>query len=167
MPHVKEAETGLRKRGVVTRSFSFFEESSSCQGWGRIVAQYVHDQWVCLSFLLRRCHPLVPATEGDELEPSLPSGRTPEQTLRAALDALSILPSDQVCPVFRCMKTLVPQVSEWCGRSGGVRAWAQVALSRPISLPAADLLRAALRGGLRHGLESPDLLEQHPADVLA
>ncbi|VTJ75803.1 Hypothetical predicted protein [Marmota monax] len=91
-------------------SSSFFEESSSCQGWGKIVAQYVHDQWVCLSFLLRRCHPLEPAAEEDKLEPSLPSVRTPAQTLCAALDALSILPSDQVSPVFCCMKALVPQL---------------------------------------------------------
>uniref|UniRef100_A0A8C5ZPN0 tRNA (guanosine(18)-2'-O)-methyltransferase TARBP1 n=1 Tax=Marmota marmota marmota TaxID=9994 RepID=A0A8C5ZPN0_MARMA len=91
-------------------SSSFFEESSSCQGWGKIVAQYVHDQWVCLSFLLRRCHPLEPAAEEDKLEPSLPSVRTPAQTLCAALDALSILPSDRVSPVFCCMKALVPQL---------------------------------------------------------
>uniref|UniRef100_A0A8D2JJ93 tRNA (guanosine(18)-2'-O)-methyltransferase TARBP1 n=1 Tax=Sciurus vulgaris TaxID=55149 RepID=A0A8D2JJ93_SCIVU len=91
-------------------SSSFFEESSSCPGWGRIVAQYVHDQWVCLSFLLRRCHPLVPATEGDQLEPAPPTVWTPALILRAALDALSILPSDQVSPVFCCMKILVPQL---------------------------------------------------------
>ncbi|XP_077879195.1 tRNA (guanosine(18)-2'-O)-methyltransferase TARBP1 isoform X1 [Ictidomys tridecemlineatus] len=91
-------------------SSSFFEESSPCQGWGKIVAQYVHDQWVCLSFLLRRCHPLEPAAEGDKLEPSLPSVRTPTQILCAALDALSLLPSDRVSPVFCCMKTLVPQL---------------------------------------------------------
>ncbi|XP_047376102.1 probable methyltransferase TARBP1 isoform X3 [Sciurus carolinensis] len=95
-------------------SRSFFEESSSCPGWGRIVAQYVHDQWVCLSFLLRRCHPLVPAAEGDQLEPSPPTVWTPALILRAALDALSILPSDQVSPVFCCMKILVPQLLTSC-----------------------------------------------------
>ncbi|XP_057591947.1 probable methyltransferase TARBP1 isoform X2 [Hippopotamus amphibius kiboko] len=89
---------------------SFFEESSSSQGWGKIVAQYIHDQWVCVSFLLKKYHTLIPASEGEILEPILPAVQMPIRTLQSALEALTILPSDQVLPVFRCMKILVPKL---------------------------------------------------------
>ncbi|XP_059755484.1 probable methyltransferase TARBP1 isoform X3 [Balaenoptera ricei] len=89
---------------------SFFEESSSSQGWGKIVAQYIHDQWVCLSFLLKKYHTLIPASEDEILEPILPAVQMPVRTLQSALEALTILPSDQVLPVFLCMKILVPKL---------------------------------------------------------
>nr|XP_035964558.1 probable methyltransferase TARBP1 isoform X3 [Halichoerus grypus] len=89
---------------------SFFEESSASQGWGKVVAQYIHDQWVCLSFLLRKYHTLIPASEGDVLEPILPAIQMPVRTLQSALGALTVLPSDQVLPVFHCMKVLVPKL---------------------------------------------------------
>ncbi|XP_059755482.1 probable methyltransferase TARBP1 isoform X2 [Balaenoptera ricei] len=89
---------------------SFFEESSSSQGWGKIVAQYIHDQWVCLSFLLKKYHTLIPASEDEILEPILPAVQMPVRTLQSALEALTILPSDQVLPVFLCMKILVPKI---------------------------------------------------------
>ncbi|XP_070638056.1 probable methyltransferase TARBP1 isoform X1 [Bos indicus] len=89
---------------------SFFEESSSSQGWGKIAAQYIHDQWVCLSFLLRKCHTLIPASEGEILEPTLPAVPMAVRTLQSALEALTVLPSEQVLPVFHCMKILVPKL---------------------------------------------------------
>ncbi|XP_032955452.1 probable methyltransferase TARBP1 isoform X3 [Rhinolophus ferrumequinum] len=89
---------------------SFFEESSSSQGWGKIAAQYIHDQWVCLSFLLKKYHALIPVSEGEHLELILPAVQMPGRTLQSALDALTILPSDQVLPVFCCMKILVPKL---------------------------------------------------------
>ncbi|XP_045392942.1 probable methyltransferase TARBP1 isoform X3 [Lemur catta] len=89
---------------------SFFEESSSSQGWGKIVAQYIHDQWVCLSFLLKKYHALIPATESEIPKPFLPAVQMPVRTLQSALEALTILPSDQVLPVFHCMKILVPKL---------------------------------------------------------
>ncbi|XP_037366300.1 probable methyltransferase TARBP1 [Talpa occidentalis] len=89
---------------------SFFEESSSSQGWGKIVAQYIHDQWVCLSFLLKKYHTLIPTLEGKIVEPVLPAVQMPIRTLQFALEALTILPSDQVLPVFHCMKILVPKL---------------------------------------------------------
>ncbi|XP_059963915.1 probable methyltransferase TARBP1 isoform X2 [Mesoplodon densirostris] len=89
---------------------SFSEESSSSRGWGRIVAQYIHDQWVCLSFLLKKYHTLIPASEDEILEPILPAVQMPIRTLQSALEALTILPSDQVLPVFHCMKILVPKL---------------------------------------------------------
>lgn len=81
---------------------SFFEESSSSQGWGKIVAQYIHDQWVCLSFLLRKCDTLTPAS-GGEVPVAV-------RTLQSALEALTVLPSEQVLPVLHCMKILVPKL---------------------------------------------------------
>ncbi|XP_023096163.2 probable methyltransferase TARBP1 isoform X3 [Felis catus] len=89
---------------------SLCEESSSSQGWGKIVAQYIHDQWVCLSFLLKKYHTLIPTSEGEILEPILPAVQMPVRTLQAALEALTVLPSDQVLPVFHCMKILVPKL---------------------------------------------------------
>ncbi|XP_036210401.1 probable methyltransferase TARBP1 isoform X4 [Myotis myotis] len=86
------------------------EEPSSSPGWGRIAAQYVHDQWVCLSFLLRTHRALPPTSEGALLDPVPPPLQTPARTLQAALAALTVLPSDRVLPVFRCMKLLVPQL---------------------------------------------------------
>ncbi|XP_077024481.1 tRNA (guanosine(18)-2'-O)-methyltransferase TARBP1 isoform X2 [Tamandua tetradactyla] len=88
----------------------FLKESSSSQGWGKIVAQYVHDQWVCLSFLLKKYHTLIPASENEIPEPLLPAVQMPIRTLQSALEALSILPSDQVLPVFQCLKILVPKL---------------------------------------------------------
>ncbi|KAM5235039.1 putative methyltransferase TARBP1 [Ctenodactylus gundi] len=89
---------------------SVLEESSPPQGWGRIAAQYIHDQWLCLSILLEKYHSLILPTDGRALEPLLPAVQKPVQTLQAALHALSILPSQHVLPVFRCMKMLVPKL---------------------------------------------------------
>ncbi|XP_066091428.1 probable methyltransferase TARBP1 isoform X3 [Saccopteryx bilineata] len=88
---------------------SCFEESSS-RGWGKIASQYIHDQWVCLSFLLKKYHSLIPASEGDLLEPILPAVQRPARTLRSALSALTVLPAEHVLPVFHCMKLLVPKL---------------------------------------------------------
>ncbi|XP_032167718.1 probable methyltransferase TARBP1 isoform X5 [Mustela erminea] len=90
--------------------FSFSEDSAASQGWGKVVAQYIHDQWVCLSFLLRKYHTLIPSSEGDVPDPVLPAVQMPARTLQSALGALTVLPSDQVLPVFHCMKVLVPKL---------------------------------------------------------
>ncbi|XP_031993477.1 probable methyltransferase TARBP1 isoform X1 [Hylobates moloch] len=89
---------------------SVLEESSSSQGWGKIVAQYIHDQWVCLSFLLKKYHTLIPTTGSEILEPFLPAVQMPIRTLQSALEALTVLSSDQVLPVFHCLKVLVPKL---------------------------------------------------------
>ncbi|XP_014384767.1 PREDICTED: probable methyltransferase TARBP1 isoform X2 [Myotis brandtii] len=89
---------------------SLLEESSSSPGWGRIAAQYIHDQWACLAFLLKKHRALPPTSEGALLDPVLPALQTPARTLQAALAALTVLPTDRVLPVFRCMKLLVPQL---------------------------------------------------------
>ncbi|NWI47461.1 TARB1 methyltransferase, partial [Picathartes gymnocephalus] len=74
----------LKKPSYIEGKNSLCEETTS-QGWGKIVARYVHDQWICLRFVLNSF------------------------TTQASV-ALSILPSDQVLPVFDCMKVLVPKL---------------------------------------------------------
>lgn len=81
-------------------SRSSVSEEPSSQGWGKVVAQYVHDQWACLAFLLEK-----------HRAPASDTAWNPGSTLRSALDALGVLPAQQASPVLRCMKTLVPQVS--------------------------------------------------------
>uniref|UniRef100_A0A8C3SIJ8 tRNA (guanosine(18)-2'-O)-methyltransferase TARBP1 n=1 Tax=Chelydra serpentina TaxID=8475 RepID=A0A8C3SIJ8_CHESE len=87
-----------------------FEESTSSQGWGKIVASYVHDQWVCLHFILNKYHKFIPLSNDESLELSLLAVQRPIRTLQSALEALTLLPSDQVLPVFHCMKVLVPKL---------------------------------------------------------
>uniref|UniRef100_A0A8C4YJT7 tRNA (guanosine(18)-2'-O)-methyltransferase TARBP1 n=1 Tax=Gopherus evgoodei TaxID=1825980 RepID=A0A8C4YJT7_9SAUR len=85
-------------------------ESTSSQGWGKIVASYVHDQWVCLHFILNKYHKCIPLSNDETLELSLLAVQRPIRTLQSALEALTLLPSDQVLPVFHCMKVLVPKL---------------------------------------------------------
>lgn len=43
---------------------------------------------------------------------SLSTDERSRKFLQSALEALTILPSDQVLPVFDCMKVLVPKVKQ-------------------------------------------------------
>lgn len=79
------------------------------QGWGKIVARYVRDQWICLHFVLNSFPTLAQGYE-ETSEMSLSTVERSKKALQSALEALSILPSDQVLPVFDCMKVLVPKV---------------------------------------------------------
>ncbi|XP_043111983.1 probable methyltransferase TARBP1 isoform X1 [Puntigrus tetrazona] len=63
------------------------------KNWGRIVAQFIRDQWTCLCFL----------------EKSAGTLRAPE-VLRAAVDALALLPGHLVLPVLDFMSSVLPQV---------------------------------------------------------
>ncbi|XP_066553070.1 probable methyltransferase TARBP1 isoform X2 [Amia ocellicauda] len=67
------------------------EEGPCLQGWGRLAAQFVQDQWSCLRLVVSRSAP-------------------PPGVLQGAMEALSILPSDQVLPVLSCLRTLLPQL---------------------------------------------------------
>ncbi|CAJ1067470.1 probable methyltransferase TARBP1 [Xyrichtys novacula] len=71
--------------------------------WGRISANFMRHQWICLSFLINA----VGVPESAETSRS-------SETLRAALscsvEALSLLPSDLVLPVLTFMETLLPQL---------------------------------------------------------
>uniref|UniRef100_A0A674K3D8 tRNA (guanosine(18)-2'-O)-methyltransferase TARBP1 n=1 Tax=Terrapene triunguis TaxID=2587831 RepID=A0A674K3D8_9SAUR len=100
----------LKKPSYIEEKNSLFEESTSSQGWGKIVASYVHDQWVCLHFILNKYHKFIPLSNDETLELSLLAVQRPIRTLQSALEALTLLPSDQVLPVFRCMKVLVPKL---------------------------------------------------------
>ncbi|XP_051024530.1 probable methyltransferase TARBP1 [Acomys russatus] len=104
-PRSEEQGSGVR----LTENGSVPEESPS-QGWGKVVAQYLHDQWTCLSFLLRKHRPLTQAEEGDRLQCFFPVAETPVQTLQSALAVLTVLPASRVVPVFRCMEVLVPKL---------------------------------------------------------
>ncbi|XP_037751193.1 probable methyltransferase TARBP1 isoform X4 [Chelonia mydas] len=100
----------LKKPSYIEEKNSLFEESTSSQGWGKIVASYVHDQWVCLHFILNKYHKFIPLSNDETLELSLLAVQRPIRTLQSALEALTLLPSDQVLPVFHCMKVLVPKL---------------------------------------------------------
>ncbi|XP_040455304.1 probable methyltransferase TARBP1 [Falco naumanni] len=97
----------------VLKKPSYFEEKSSLceetsQGWGKIVARYIHDQWVCLRFILNSYPRLAQECE-EPSEMSLYTVERSRKILQLALEALTILPSDQILPVFDCMKVLVPK----------------------------------------------------------
>lgn len=74
------------------------------QEWGCIAANFMRDQWICLSFLIKAVG----------IPESAEASRSPE-TLKAALgcsvEALALLPSDLVLPVLTFMETVLPQVS--------------------------------------------------------
>nr|XP_015218568.1 PREDICTED: probable methyltransferase TARBP1 [Lepisosteus oculatus] len=74
------------------------EELSSLQGWGRVAAQFVQDQWTCLHFVFK--HHVQPNTVVPQ----------PSIVLKAALEALAILPCDHVLPVLCCMRTVLPKL---------------------------------------------------------
>ncbi|NWI93242.1 TARB1 methyltransferase, partial [Pitta sordida] len=98
----------LKKPSCIEEKSSLCEETSS-QGWGKIVARYIHDQWICLRFVLNSF--LTPAQGYEETsEMSLSGVERSKKILQSAIEALSILPSDQVLPVFDCMKVLVPKL---------------------------------------------------------
>ncbi|XP_029449737.1 probable methyltransferase TARBP1 [Rhinatrema bivittatum] len=100
----------LEKPSSTEEKYSLFEESAFSHGWGKIVARYIHDQWVCLHFILHKYRSLIPASDDEAQEISLHVVQKPVTTLQSALEALTILPSDQVLPVLRCMKILVPKL---------------------------------------------------------
>ncbi|XP_076599642.1 tRNA (guanosine(18)-2'-O)-methyltransferase TARBP1 isoform X1 [Chaetodon auriga] len=73
------------------------------QDWGRIAANFMRDQWICLSFLIKA----VGIPESREISRA-------SETLKAALgcsvEALALLPSDLVLPVLTFMETVLPQL---------------------------------------------------------
>lgn len=78
---------------------SDIDDSPLQRDWGRVVAQFIRDQWACMSILQRA---------GVFLRP--PEGPGPLVTLQAAVEALSLLPSNLVLPVLDFMATVLPQV---------------------------------------------------------
>uniref|UniRef100_A0A3B4VRX7 tRNA (guanosine(18)-2'-O)-methyltransferase TARBP1 n=1 Tax=Seriola dumerili TaxID=41447 RepID=A0A3B4VRX7_SERDU len=70
------------------------------QDWGRIAANFMRDQWISLSFLIKAV--------------GIPEICRAPDTLKAALscsvEALALLPSDLVLPVLTFMETALPQL---------------------------------------------------------
>uniref|UniRef100_A0A8C5UKP8 tRNA (guanosine(18)-2'-O)-methyltransferase TARBP1 n=1 Tax=Malurus cyaneus samueli TaxID=2593467 RepID=A0A8C5UKP8_9PASS len=89
--------------------FHSLGEETTSRGWGKIVARYVHDQWICLRFVLNLFPTLAQGYE-ETSDMSLSTAERSKKILQSALEALTILPSDQVLPVFDCMKVLVPKL---------------------------------------------------------
>ncbi|NXU59086.1 TARB1 methyltransferase, partial [Turnix velox] len=96
----------LKKPSYIEEKSSLPEETS--QGWGKIVARYIHDKWICLRFILNSFPAL--AQEYEQTSQVLSTVERSRKVLESALEALTILPSDQVLPVFDCMKVLVPKL---------------------------------------------------------
>ncbi|XP_027754099.1 probable methyltransferase TARBP1 isoform X1 [Empidonax traillii] len=97
----------LKKPSYIEEKSGLCEETTS-QGWGKIVARYLRDQWICLRFILNSFPTLAQGCE-ETSGMSLSTERS-KKILQSALEALTILPSDQVLPVFDCMKVLVPKL---------------------------------------------------------
>ncbi|KAM3606937.1 uncharacterized protein V6R79_026059 [Siganus canaliculatus] len=71
--------------------------------WGRIAANFMRDQWICLSFLMKAfgvpdCADMSEASE------------TLKAALSCSVEALALLPSDLVLPVLTFMETVLPQL---------------------------------------------------------
>lgn len=79
-------------------------QGGQLQDWGRIAANFMRDQWICLSFLIKAFG--VP--ESVEI-----SNRrdTLKAAVSCAVEALALLPSGLVLPVLSFMETVLPQVS--------------------------------------------------------
>uniref|UniRef100_A0A1A7WIE5 tRNA (guanosine(18)-2'-O)-methyltransferase TARBP1 n=1 Tax=Iconisemion striatum TaxID=60296 RepID=A0A1A7WIE5_9TELE len=91
----------LMKPQLINGSSDLEAQGLLQQDWGHIAAKFVRDQWICLNFLIK--------AEGIPASVEISS-----ETLRAALscgvEALALLPSDLVLPVFDLMKTVLPQL---------------------------------------------------------
>uniref|UniRef100_A0A8C3AAC1 tRNA (guanosine(18)-2'-O)-methyltransferase TARBP1 n=1 Tax=Cyclopterus lumpus TaxID=8103 RepID=A0A8C3AAC1_CYCLU len=96
---LQKPQTGDGSRSVKV----CLEYSVSLKDWGRIAANFMRDQWICLSFLMKAFG--IP----ESVEISNDS-----ETLKAALscgvEALALLPSDLVLPVLTFIETVLPHL---------------------------------------------------------
>uniref|UniRef100_A0A673BT74 tRNA (guanosine(18)-2'-O)-methyltransferase TARBP1 n=1 Tax=Sphaeramia orbicularis TaxID=375764 RepID=A0A673BT74_9TELE len=94
---------GLNEYFYSPVSSSQMSHGPALQDWGRIVAHYMRDQWTCLSVLIKA----VGIPESVEISRA-------SETLKAALscgvEALALLPSDLVLPVFTFTERVLPQL---------------------------------------------------------
>jgi len=79
------------------------------QDWGRIAANFMRDQWICLNFLMKA----VGIPESVEISKA---SETLKAALSCSIEALALLPSDLVLPVLTFMETVLPQVSLYTTR---------------------------------------------------
>ncbi|XP_034465006.1 probable methyltransferase TARBP1 [Hippoglossus hippoglossus] len=70
------------------------------QDWGRVAADFMRDQWICLSFLIKA----VEITDSSRAPDAL------KAALSCSVEALALLPSDLVLPVLAFMETVLPQL---------------------------------------------------------
>ncbi|XP_029305758.1 probable methyltransferase TARBP1 [Cottoperca gobio] len=73
------------------------------QDWGRTAANFLRDQWICLSFLIKA----VGIPESVEISRA---SETLQAALSCSVEALALLPSDLVLPVLSFMETVLPQL---------------------------------------------------------
>ncbi|XP_078413543.1 tRNA (guanosine(18)-2'-O)-methyltransferase TARBP1 isoform X1 [Cetorhinus maximus] len=85
-------------------------DGSSAQGWGKISTQYVHDQWACIYFIWNKFEQSSESVANKSCELSLPVVENPALILHACIEAVNIVPSDQVLPILQCMKILIPKL---------------------------------------------------------
>lgn len=70
------------------------------QDWGRVVAHYLSDQWICLSVLLRTFG--IPETMKSQ------SSMILKTLVSSAIEDLSVVPSNLVLPIFVYLETALP-----------------------------------------------------------
>ncbi|XP_042357796.1 probable methyltransferase TARBP1 isoform X2 [Plectropomus leopardus] len=73
------------------------------KNWGRIAANFMRDQWICLSFLIK-------AVGIPESVQIFKASETLKAALSCSVEALALLPSDLVLPVLSFMETVLPQL---------------------------------------------------------
>uniref|UniRef100_A0A6Q2Z6C8 tRNA (guanosine(18)-2'-O)-methyltransferase TARBP1 n=1 Tax=Esox lucius TaxID=8010 RepID=A0A6Q2Z6C8_ESOLU len=95
LPHFNQT---LLKPPAEEHSTRGLEPGPLLQDWGRLAARFIRDQWACLGYGRRLGSP-----------GPLQFSRTPE-ALQAAIEAVSLLPSDLVLPVLDFMASVMPQV---------------------------------------------------------
>ncbi|KAM9726926.1 putative methyltransferase TARBP1 [Menidia menidia] len=71
--------------------------------WGRIAANFMRDQWICLNLLIK-------AVGTPESGETSRASETLPAALSLSIEALSLLPSDLVLPVLSFMETVLPQL---------------------------------------------------------
>ncbi|XP_055083217.1 probable methyltransferase TARBP1 [Periophthalmus magnuspinnatus] len=72
------------------------------QDWGRVVANYLRDQWICLSLLSK--------TAGITATGDSQSTEILRSSVSCAVEGLSLLPNNLVLPIFAFFETALPQL---------------------------------------------------------
>ncbi|XP_008276956.1 probable methyltransferase TARBP1 [Stegastes partitus] len=90
-PQIEDCSSDLEAQGLLQ------------QDWGRIAANFMRDQWICLNFLIKAVG--IPESVG------IPkTSETLKAVLSCSVEALALLPSDLVLPVLTFMETVLPQL---------------------------------------------------------
>ncbi|XP_032881793.1 probable methyltransferase TARBP1 isoform X1 [Amblyraja radiata] len=100
----------LEKPSCCNENNGFFEDGSSVKGWGKVSTQYVHDQWVCIYFMLKKSVPLHEHVAKKSCDHSSLNVENAVPMLHACIEALNIVPADQVLPILQCMRIVVPKL---------------------------------------------------------